>query len=546
MLAFAVVMLSAVITAQSAQAQTFTTQYSFADGTDGGLPKAGMIQGTDGNLYGTTSNGGANADVGTVFKITPGGALTTVYSFCAKTNCVDGAFPYAGVVQATNGDFYGTTYSGGANNDGTVFKVTPGGVLTTLYSFCSQTNCADGKTPHAGVVQATNGDFYGTTENGGANNDGTVYKITPAGVLTTLHSFDGTDGNQPIAGVIQATDGNLYGTASLGGSSHGGTVFKMTPSGALSTLYNFCSLSSCADGEGLFAGVVQASDGNFYGATVFGGTNNDGTVYKLTPAGVLTTLHSFDATDGQAPMAPPVQATDGNLYGTTGSGGVNNQGTAFEITLSGTLTTLYNFCSQTNCVDGEGPQGGLVQITNGNLYGITYQGGANNFGTVFSLAVGLGGFVELQSTSGKEGVKIGILGQGFSSSSVVAFGGTHASTIARTGTTFIKAMVPAGALTGAVTVTTGATTLTSPQTFKVLPTITSIPSSGAVGTPVAIEGTGLTQTTKVTFGGVKATSVTVNSDTQVTADIPTGAKTGKIAVTTKGGSATSKTSFTVN
>ncbi|MGC2327757.1 MAG: choice-of-anchor tandem repeat GloVer-containing protein, partial [Candidatus Sulfotelmatobacter sp.] len=208
----------------------------------------------------------------------------------------------------------------------------------------------------------------------------------------------------------------------------------------------------------------------------------------------------------------------------------------------GTLTTLHSF----DITDGSNPNAGLVQDTNGVLYGTTYDGGANGDGTVFSVSVSLNPFVVLRATSGKEGAKIGILGQGFGSSSVVEFGGVAVTTITLTGSTYISATVPAGALTGAVTVTTGATTLTSSRTFKVLPTLISIPASASVGTPVAITGTGLTQTTKVTFGGVKATSFTVNNDTQVTADVPTGAKTGKIAVTTEGGSATSKTNFTVD
>jgi uncharacterized repeat protein (TIGR03803 family) len=257
-------------------------------------------------------------------------------------------------------------------------------------------------------------------------------------------------------------------------------------------------------------------------------------------------LHAFKGTDGNSPQASLVQATDGNLYGTTYLGGVKNSGTIFKITLDGTLATLHSFCAQPNCTDGSGPTGTLLEATNGNLYGTTQLGGTDGEGVVFSLAVGLKPFVKTQTTSGKEGAKIGILGQGFSSSSVVKFGGTQATTIALTGTTFISATVPAEALTGPVTVTTGTTTLTSPQTFKVVPTITNIPSSGSVGTLVAIDGTELTQTTTVKFGGVKATSFTVNSDTQVTADVPTGAKTGKIAVTTQGGSATSKTTFTVN
>jgi uncharacterized repeat protein (TIGR03803 family) len=222
-------------------------------------------------------------------------------------------------------------------------------------------------------------------------------------------------------------------------------------------------------------------------------------------------------------------------------GGGNGDGTVFKITTSGTLTTLHSF----DATDGAGPYAGLVQATNGDFYGTTFEGGSD-FGTVFSLSMGLKAFLEIQSTSGKEGAKVGILGQGFSSSSVVKFGGTKATTIVLSGTTYITATVPAGALTGSVTVTTGTTTLTSPKIFKVLPTLTSFsPTSGPVGTSVTITGTGLTQTTKVTFAGKSAT-FTVISDTEVTADVPATAVTGKVTITTKGGSATGTTSFTVD
>ncbi len=541
MLAFAVVMLSTVITAESAQAQTFTTLHGF-DGTDGdNATTAGLIRATDGNLYGTTNGGGANND-GTVFKITPSGTLTTLHSF----DDTDGAVPWGRLVQATNGNFYGTTTNGGSGGCGcgTVFKITPSGTLTTLHSF---SNGTDGGYPYAGLFQATNGDFYGTVENGGANGYGTIFKMTPTGTLTTLHSFDSTDGANPQAALVQATDGNFYGTTRFGGASSAcsgscGTVFKMTATGTLTTLHSFDS----TDGANPFGGLVQATDGNLYGTTSAGGANNDGTVFKITMGGTLTTLHSFDGMDGETPYGVLVQATDGNFYGTTKNGGSANCGgdcgTIFQITPGGTLTTLHSF----DGTDGEYPFAGLVQDTNGAFYGTTNGGGANNDGTVFSLSVGLGAFVELQSTSGKEGVKIGILGQGFSSSSVVAFGGTQGATIALTGTTFIKATVPAGALTGAVTVTTGTTTLTSSKTFRVTPTITSFsPPSGPVGTPVTITGTGLTQATKVTFKG-KSSSFTVNSDTQISTTVPTAATTGKIVVTTPGGSATSRASFTVN
>jgi len=237
----------------SLSARTFNSLYSF-DGTDGARPSAALIQATDGNFYGTAEEGGANG-YGTVFKITSRGKLTTLYSFCSQNDCTDGNYPYAGLIQATDGNFYGTTVFGGTNfckpgDCGTVFQITPSGKLTTLHSF----DWTDGAWPYAGLVQATDGNFYGTAEGGGANGGGTIFKITPRGKLTTLYSFCSqsgcTDGGYPYAGVIQATDGNLYGTTSAGGVYNYGTVFKITTKGKLMTLYSFCSQggSNCTDG----------------------------------------------------------------------------------------------------------------------------------------------------------------------------------------------------------------------------------------------------------------------------------------------------------
>src|ERR1039457_3691207 len=294
--------------------------------------------------------------------------LTTIHRFCSQSGCPDGAGPYAGLVQATNGGLYGTTYGGGTNSEGTIFKITPGGTLTTLYSFCSQTNCTDGYGPYAGLVQAANGDLYGTTSNGGANgNSGTVFKITPGGNLTTLYRFVCSqsgcpDGVDPTAGLVQAANGDFYGTTPYGGTNGGGTVFKITPSGTLTTLYRFCSQSGCPDGATPFAGLVQAANGDLYGTTTAGGANGPGT------------------------------------------------GTVFRITPSGTLTTLYSFCSQTNCTDGAVPDAGLVQDTNGDFYGTTFNGGANNSGTVLRLPVGLGPFAKPRPPYGKVGAAANILG----------------------------------------------------------------------------------------------------------------------------------------
>jgi uncharacterized repeat protein (TIGR03803 family) len=428
-----------------------------------------LVQATNGYLYGTTSIGGAIGE-GTVFKITPAGTLTTLYSFCAQGGlCTDGAGPWAGLVQATNGYLYGTTYYGGAYNYGTVFKITPSGTLTTLYNFCAKTGCTDGKYPRAGLVQATNGDLYGTASEGGANNWGTVFRITPSGTLTTLYSFCSqsgcTDGAGPWAGLVQAANGYLYGTT-YGGGFTAGTVFKITPSGTLTTLYNFCAKTGCTDGGAPYAGLVQATNGDFYGTTASGGA---GTVFKITPSGTLTTLYSFCAqsgcTDGENPFAGLVQATNGDLYGMTPFGGDKSFGTVFRITASGTLTTLYSFCSQSGCTDGEYPYGALVLATNGDLYGTASEGGANNWGTVFSLSVGFGPFVEVLPTSGKVGAAVKILGTDLTGATSVTFNGTAATFTVRS-RYLITTTVPTGATTGTVQVVTPSGTLSSNVPFR--------------------------------------------------------------------------------
>ena len=376
-------------TAIASPAQILTTLHSFAGSpNDGNTPNAGLVQGSDGNFYGTTVKGGASASIcqdgcGTVFQVTRAGTLTVLHSFCVNYPCADGIAPYAALVQGTDGNFYGTAYSGGKfNSGGTVFKITPAGALTALYNFCSQTNCADGRQPYAGLVQGTDGNFYGTTFEGGASDHGTVFKITPGGALTTLYSFcalrNCIDGIGPYAGLVQATDGNFYGTTYEGGAVDYGTVFKITPAGTLTTLYSFCSKTNCADGYIPYATLVQATDGNFYGTTTQGdgAYGNGGTVFKITPSGALTTLYSFCAqagcTDGTVPQSVLVQASDGNFYGTTQEAGgtncannPNHCGTVFKITPAGELTTLYRF----DYSDGKWPIAGLVQATDGNFYG---------------------------------------------------------------------------------------------------------------------------------------------------------------------------------
>jgi uncharacterized repeat protein (TIGR03803 family) len=397
MICIVVLFCAAAVIASPAQNVFFTTLVTF-DEANGGFPSAALVQATDGNLYGTTNNGGPG-DGGTVFRITPSGTLTTIYDFCSQPNCTDGSQPWAALVQASDGNFYGTTGAGGTNSNdicyqggcGTVFKVTPTGVLTTLYNFCSQPNCIDGSMPLVGLVQATDGNFYGTTWDGGngttSNGGGTVFKITPAGVLTTLYNFCSqpkcADGGYPYAGLVQGRDGNFYGTTWVGGTTGNGTVFKVTPAGSLTVLYSFCIAPRCADGSQPHAGLVQASDGNFYGTTMVGGAYRGGTVFKITPSGTLTTLAALGLAEGGYPQAGLVQGSDGNFYGTASDGGSHGDGTVFVITPVGVSTPLHNFGG----ADGALPLSGLVQASDGSFYGATSEGGAYDAGTVFRVGV---------------------------------------------------------------------------------------------------------------------------------------------------------------
>jgi uncharacterized repeat protein (TIGR03803 family) len=325
---------------------TYTNFYSFAGPpTDGAGPDGGLVQGSDGDFYGTCGAGGANdlsyGGDGTVFRFSPSGTYTTLYSFAGGRT--DGYGP-SGLVQGSNGIFYGTTTEGGTGslNNGTVFWISANGSETVLYSFGSQTNDGDG--PEAGLVQGSDGNFYGTTYEGGTSTNcgyrgcGTVFRISPSGSETNLYSFGSSpnDGYWPEAGLVQGSDGNLYGTTGYGGAAGQGTVFRISPSGSYTSLYSFVGPPS--DGTYPVGSLVQGSDGNFYGTTDSGGTNanciNDcGTVFRISASGTYTSLYSFGSspTDGLGPTAGLVQGSDGNFYGTTGGGGTYGDGTVFKL-----------------------------------------------------------------------------------------------------------------------------------------------------------------------------------------------------------------------
>ena len=366
-----------------------TTLHNFTGGADGGTPTAALVQGTDGNFYGTTYYGGAH-NLGTVFRINSAGAFSNLYSFSGSSG--DGANPYAGLVQATNGLFYGTTLAGGflggsfgATPLGTIFAINPAGGYGVVDFFGT-----NGAQPFAGLIQAGDGNLYGTTSAGGANyipafgqmGPGAIIKVSLGGAITVLYSYNGvTDGINPEAGLVQGSDGYLYGTTYLGGSSGNcinvcGTLFKISTGG------NYSLLQS---GGNPRSGFIQGADGFFYGTTTSGGAGQ-GSVFRIDSAGTPARLHSFTnfVGEGTTPYAGLIQGSDGNFYGTTYTGGIANTGTVFRITSSGALTTVYGF---TGATDGAAPYAGLVQGIDGNFYGTTSSGGASGGGTVFKLSV---------------------------------------------------------------------------------------------------------------------------------------------------------------
>jgi len=362
-------------------AQTLTTLHSFNQ-TDGSNPYAGLMQANNGNLYGTTSAGGANGD-GTAFQITTSGTLTTIHNF-NHFNPTDGAQPYAALMQAKDGNLYGTTNRGGSHNVGIVYRISTSGTMKTLHDLDYE---PDGALPYAALVQATNGALYGTASDGGGS-EGSVFEVTSFGQYTAIYEF-GTEGGFPVAGLVQASNGNFYGVASTGGFYSCGTLFEMTPSGGFTLLHTFTGHDGCYPS----ATLVQGVDGNLYGVAAAGGPGNGsnaGTFFNITPSGTFTLLHVFDKTDGDGPTGALIQAADGNFYGTTQVGGAYNQGTIFKVTPTGTVTTLYSFCPERHCNDGANPYAGLILGSDGVFYGTTFNGGGGNHGTVFSLSVDLG------------------------------------------------------------------------------------------------------------------------------------------------------------
>jgi uncharacterized repeat protein (TIGR03803 family) len=390
----------------SAPAQTYTQSaiYSFPASTS--LFPNQIIQAGDGNFYGTTQNGGPH-NSGILFQVSPSGKFTTIFNFCDQAEgCSNTGGPVTPVTQGGDGNFYGTTFGGGPNDDGIIYKITPSGSFSTLYTFCSQTDCHDGDYPEAGLILGSDGNFYGTTVSGGPNptvGGGTLYKITPSGTYTVLHNFCGeggascTDGSAPLT-FVQGSDGNFYGVTNSGGAYAYGTIFKITPAGGFTKLYDFCSPANpCISDESPEpSALVEGTDGNFYGVTGQDGAYGFGSVFRITPSGTFTELYDFcgpsssSCTDGSLPFSLTA-ASDGNFYGVTWSGGVlRNAGTFFQFTTAGALTQLLTFCASPNdygeCPDGNIPAASLIQGSDGSFYGATLGGGESDEGVIYSIA----------------------------------------------------------------------------------------------------------------------------------------------------------------
>ncbi len=475
-----------VVLSATLHAQVFTTMVGF-NGTNGGQPDAPVIQGLDGDIYGTAAIAGPDGG-GEIFKVSPAGALTVLFPFCGAPGCADGSIPYGGLLLTRDGDLYGTTYNGGAGW-GNVYKITPGLVGTDLADFANK----NGANPEWSLTQGTDGNFYGIAFAGGVQQYcggcGGVFRVTPQGKLTFLHYFcsetNCADGYAPEGSLLQASDGSFYGETTWGGTGclfgQGcGTIFKITAQGVFTTIYGF---TGAADGSNPQAmSLVQGSDGDLYGTTSYGGANETcisfgvavgcGVIFKMTTSGALTTLYSFCAlancADGYAPRAGLIQATDGNFYGTTWTGGAYNEGTIFRITPSGVYSRLYSFCAESGCPDGAQPQAPLFQAGDGRLYGTT-QGpyiGVNQ-GTVFRFNLGLPASVAPLPAFGKVAQTISILGYNLEHASSVTFNGVSA-TFTAVSSTQLTAVVPSGAASGAITVVTPGGTLSS-KPFNVLP-----------------------------------------------------------------------------
>jgi uncharacterized repeat protein (TIGR03803 family) len=422
-------------------------------------PEPGLIAQSRGGYLLTTAADQLTDRLGVAFRVTTSGTLTILHQFDAT----EGIMPPGGLTLGTNGRFYGTTMFGGTNNSGSIFEMTPDGIVKILHQFAG---AGDGN-PQAPPIQSLSGDFYGTTYGNDRRpnvDPGTIYKINSSGNYTLLHTFASQEGANPLAPLVQdATNYWFYGTAVHGGSNLKGTIFRLSHSGEFEVLYKFDF------DHGRFpVALIQANDGNFYGMTRAGGRYDAGVIFRMTPNHQVTVLHNFTGgSDGQAPVGGFLQGSDGFLYGTTCEGGTSAEGVLFRISTTGKFTVLHNFDLSTGACPVT-----LMQHTNGFLYGEASGGGFFNnvtYGGVFyRYDLGLPPFVTYLPSYGRVGTQVDILGEGFRTYSQVFFNGVRAQIIT-VQPTYMRVVVPHGATSGWITVTTTKGTLKSNKKFLVRP-----------------------------------------------------------------------------
>ncbi len=510
----------------------YTQLHNFDLHVEGANPNypAMMAQGPDGNLYGTLQTSDPND--GSVFMSTPLGAFAPLAFF----NGTDGNAPQSGLTLGLDGNFYGTTVWGGSQSStGTAFKFGSGGI-SDLHAF---SNGTDGGYPWVPPIMAPDGNLYGVTDVGAS--PGQIYRVAPDG---SGFKVIGTAPSNTQAPLILGFDGNLYGTSQYGGKYNRGTIFQVSlPSGKVKIVHQF---NPSTEGSVPFGPVTQNYDGTLYGTTSGGGKYGQGIVYSSTLKGKLTVIHNFQGMEGSNSTAGLilVLSVPDILYGVCSSGGAAGFGTLFMVyTDNGDLKVLHDF----QTADGATPYSTPILHTNGVIYGLTNQGGTPNagYGVLYDYGAVTVPFVSpVVLKTARVGDTVQFLGQGFLGTTRVIVG-TQSASFHVISDTFMTIQIPEGAGSGVIEFDESLGEFYTIQVFLITPQLLNFsPPRGSVGTSVTINGDSLAETTSVMFGKVSAT-FTVNSDQQITATVPAKAKTGTIAVTTAGGTATSKTKFVV-
>ena len=447
--------------------------------------RGNMLLADDGNIYFISSSGGKGG--GAIAKLTPAGTLSVLY---APSSSDEGTSAFAGLMQATDGNLYGTTYLGGTKGGGTVFRVSLAGTFAVVRSFGQDKT--DAILPYGGLLQASDGNLYGTTLRGGTNDKGTVFRLSLAGDFTIIHQFDGANGENPEGTLIIGSDGNLYGTTLQGGSSNRGTIFRVSTAGNFSSVYSFPALGAFnADGRAVNttganprAALLLGADGNYYGTAYQGGANGWGTIFRMTPAGVVTVLRAFAGPnfDGGFPLASIVQDALGNLYGTTEQGGYLNQGTVWRINASGQFDVLHGFVNSGN--DGAQPYAPVL-LANNSIYGVSYSDSFSRSGAIFRLDTGSNGVLPIELSVSQAEIAFGssaaLTWASPTATACTAIGNWEGTTVAISGTLSVTPTSP-GIYTYGLSCTDGAGVVRLAYTGLIVTAPPTQPVDGGGGT----------------------------------------------------------------